>query len=245
MRVALIADIHGNLAALDVVLGELERERLDAVICLGDVAALGPQPRECVARLREIGCPSVMGNTDEWLIDARVFADAAPSAPVAALTLWAKGRLTMEDLDAVRSYPRTIERALDEAGTLLCFHGSPHSNEDVIAAVTPEPDLDAMLDDDAAVLAGGHTHIPLLRRVERGLIVNPGSVGLAGTGPGTPDLPVNRDVAWTEYALLGITDGRWSVEFRRAPLDVERMLALMRASGMPYGDWWAGLWAAG
>ena len=67
MRIGLIADIHGNGIALDVVLAELARERVDEIICLGDVAALGSQPREVLARLRAIGCPVVMGNTDAWL----------------------------------------------------------------------------------------------------------------------------------------------------------------------------------
>ena len=68
MRIGLIADIHGNLIALETVLAELAREPLDQMVCLGDVAALGPQPGEALARLRALGCPVVMGNTDAWLL---------------------------------------------------------------------------------------------------------------------------------------------------------------------------------
>ena len=64
MRIGLISDIHGNLFALEAVLAELARERLDDLVCLGDVAALGPEPVGVLARLRTAQCSVVMGNTD-------------------------------------------------------------------------------------------------------------------------------------------------------------------------------------
>ena len=65
--IALIADIHGNLPALDAVLEELEREGVDQILCLGDVA-VGPQPTETLERVRELGCPVVMGNWDAYFL---------------------------------------------------------------------------------------------------------------------------------------------------------------------------------
>jgi len=69
MTIALIADIHGNLAALDAVLDALQAETPDQIVCLGDVSATGPQPREVLGRLRNLGCPLVMGNADAELLD--------------------------------------------------------------------------------------------------------------------------------------------------------------------------------
>src|SRR5262249_30086379 len=69
MRIGLIGDIHGNLFALETVLAELEREPLDKLTCRGGGAALGPQRGGVLARLRALGCPVVMGNTDAWLLD--------------------------------------------------------------------------------------------------------------------------------------------------------------------------------
>jgi predicted phosphodiesterase len=66
---ALISDIHGNAVALDAVLADLTRRGADEVICLGDVAAGGPQPREVIARLRELDCQAIRGNADGWLLD--------------------------------------------------------------------------------------------------------------------------------------------------------------------------------
>ncbi len=243
MRVGLLADIHGNLLALDAVLADLGSAGADRLVCLGDVAALGPQPAEVVARLRELGCPSALGNVDAWLLDASTPDADATASTMADLTRWAAARLDGEDWAYLRACPPTLELRLDAGTSLLCFHGSPRSYDEVIAATTPEPELAVMLDGrEAAILAGGHTHVQLLRRYGDAHLLNPGSVGLPGTGPGTPDLPVNRGVRWAEYAVLEVTGGRLSIDLRRVPLDVERLLAAGRASGMPHADWWAGKW---
>jgi putative phosphoesterase len=242
-RVGLIADVHGNLFALEVVLGELAREGVERVICLGDVAALGPYPGACVARLRELGCPCVLGNTDEWLL-AGVPGQVTPErAPLFDLTQWAAAQLSPDDRAWLGALPLMLESVLGEERRLLCFHGSPRSHEDVIAATTPEHELTAMLSGRRAdVLAGGHTHVQLVRRVGARHLINPGSVGLPGTGPGTPDLPVNRDVGWAEYAVLSAGDGRLSIELRRVPLDVDAMVCGARARGMPWFAWWSTLY---
>jgi len=67
MRLGLISDIHGNLLALDAVIGELNESGIDRLVCLGDLAA-GPEPRATIGRLRELDCPVVLGNWDSWLL---------------------------------------------------------------------------------------------------------------------------------------------------------------------------------
>ncbi len=239
MRVGLIADIHGNLLALETVLAELARESVDRLVCLGDVAALGPRPMEVVARLRQFGCPTVLGNTDAWLLG-----DDAPDEENAALTAWAVVQLGDADRHYLRACPPTWEVALDDATTLLCCHGSPRSYDEVIAAGTSPADLAAMLDGrQAAILAGGHTHRQLARRDGDLLCINPGSVGLPGVGPSHPLLERNRAVAWAEYAVIDADAGSLRVELRRVPLDLPRMFADARDSGMPDVAWWIGRWA--
>jgi predicted phosphodiesterase len=241
MRLGVIADIHGNLVALEAVLGELERARVERLVCLGDVAALGPQPAEVLARLRGLGCPCVMGNTDAWLLGDPAFGSDNPV--LAEMTRWCTGRLSDEDRALVRAFPPVLEVPLDAGRTLLCFHGSPRSFDDVIAATTPDAAIAAMLDGrEAAIMAGGHTHVQLLRRYGASIIVNVGSVGLPGTGPGTPDLPVNRRVHWAEYGVIDAAEGRVSIELCRVPLAMGPLLAAGRASGMPHLDWWLARW---
>jgi predicted phosphodiesterase len=244
VRTGLIADIHGNLIALEAVLAHLARDRVDQIVCLGDVAALGPQPGEAIARLRELGCACVLGNTDAWLLpDPPLPAEAATTAPVAELTQWCAERLTAAEFDFVRQLRPTAEIALGGGRTLLAFHASPRSVDDVIAATTPDAEVAAMLAGRRAdVYAGGHTHVQLLRRLGQAHVINPGSVGLPGVGPGGPDLPVNQGVDWAEYVIIESGDGELSIAFRRVPLDVAEMAAVAGDVGMPHLDWWDGRW---
>jgi predicted phosphodiesterase len=64
MRIGLISDIHGNTVALDAVLTDMNRYRTDVTVCLGDIAAGGPDPGGAVDRIAELGCVAVQGNTD-------------------------------------------------------------------------------------------------------------------------------------------------------------------------------------
>jgi predicted phosphodiesterase len=238
MRIGLISDIHGNMFALEAVLAELDREKLDDLICLGDVAALGPEPGAVLARLRALQCPVVMGNTDAWLL--------SPPPTIAddidrVLTPWCIAQCSGADLAYVRSFPPTIERPLGDERTLLCFHGSPRSYDDVILSTTPDDTLDGMLGDmRAAILAGGHTHLQMLRRYGDAHLINVGSVGLPGVGPKAAQR--NRHVRWAEYAVIEADGERVDISLRRTPLDIDQMVERARASGMPAVDWWATLW---
>jgi putative phosphoesterase len=233
VRTALIADIHGNLVALDAVLSDIHRRDVDRVVCLGDVAATGPQPREAIDRIAEIGCQVVMGNTDEWLIEPRDESiEDDDTRRIVEIDLWAHEQLGEHHLERLRDY-----QPLLELSGLLCYHGSPRSNTEVLLPITTEAELAAMLNGhDEAIMAGGHTHMPMLRRHGPSLIVNPGSVGMPfeHTSEGT-----FRNPPWAEYAIAG--DGE--VEFHRVPVDVGAVTGAALKSGMPNAGWWVKDWA--
>jgi predicted phosphodiesterase len=106
---------------------------------------------------------------------------------------------------------------------------------------TPDDALREMLGATRAnILAGGHTHLQMLRRYGDAHLVNAGSVGLPGVGAAAQR---NRNVRWAEYGVVEATGDRLEILLRRTPLDVERMVELARSSGMPEFEWWAGLWA--
>lgn len=242
MRVALIADIHGNLPALDAVLAELEREGIDQVVCLGDIS-IGPQPVETLERVRSLGCPVILGNWDAWLVEGMPQLDGGRLAEVLGdLCSWAGSRLSPEQRDLLLGFAPAVELELPEGEQLLAFHGSPRSFEDAIFATTPDEELEEMLDGrTASVLAGGHTHFQLVRRFGESLLVNPGSIGL----PFRRELPGVMEIApWAEYGVLGFEDGRVSIELRRTPFDLDELLAAMRESGMPHAEWWMERWTS-
>jgi predicted phosphodiesterase len=242
MRIGLVADIHGNDVALQTVLRELNGGGIDLLLCLGDVCVLGPQPRECIERLRELGCAMVLGNTDDWLLNASARDEIAGNPVMRDLADWCAEQLTAADIESVRGFLPSLD-VTGDGWRISCFHGSPQDYNDVINTLTTDEDFDAMLaSHDATVWAGGHTHVQLLRRHRHGHIVNPGSVGLPGVGPGVTGLLVNRDVTWAEYAIITLDGKRVSIDLRRTPLDMDAMLQSARNSGMPHLDWWTKLY---
>jgi putative phosphoesterase len=231
VRVAVFADIHGNAGALDAILADLEPA--DAVVCLGDVAEGGPQPVECVERLRELGCPIVLGNTDEWLVD--FVTDGIDPARVAQ-GQWTIDRLGDERLGFLRSFTPTVE-----VGDVLCFHGSPRSNEELLQPTTSDDEFGERLDGAAArVLTGGHIHLQWTRRFRGSLFFNPGSVGMANDFKrAARDHGFDR---YAEYAVLSLDAERLSLDLRRVPYDVERVAAACRTGGMPAAEEAAARW---
>lgn len=233
MLVALISDVHGNLVALDTVLSDLERERPDGTVCLGDVAATGPQPREAVERLRALGCPVVMGNADEELF--RPLRSVPPRAAskdgrrVWEIDRWCTARLSPENLEYLRGFRPTVDLSLGHGRMLLCFHGSPRSFDDVIEATTPDGELDRMLSGhEATVMAGGHTHVQFVRRRRETTMLNPGSADLNPPG--------------AEYALVASERDRLRIDLRCLVLPNDEIRRTALESGMPHAEWWASFW---
>ena len=242
MRMAILADIHGHFVALETVLQEIAREPIEQVICLGDVGALGPQPREVIARLRQLACPVILGNTDAWLL-AAPGAKTSDTQLLREVTSWCTEQLTPEDRSYVQSFSPLLEFPLDEARRLLCYHGSPRSFDDVIAATTPDAVVKQMLAGFmTTVMVGGHTHIQMVRRYEDAYLVNVGSVGLPGVNAGSPELPNNHHGHWAEYGVLSVEAGSLSIDLRRIPLDMSAVLQAGIRSRMPHLEWWIAKW---
>ena len=248
MRVGIFADIHGNAAALGAVMAALEGERVDGLVCLGDVAATGPEPVECLTMLAATACPVVMGNTDADLLDPTAI-DAASidtasdedARRIAEIDRWCAAQLGQRGRAFLRSFAATVEIDLGDGERLLCVHGGPSSYDDVLVATTPDDELDRLLGGSAAaVIAGGHTHVPMVRTHRGTTLLNPGSVGLAyehlaGGGVRVPP--------WAEFGLLSVDGaGARSIELRRVPYDRAATVRAMRERGMPHAEWWAADW---
>jgi predicted phosphodiesterase len=242
MRIALLSDIHGNLVALEAVLAELAQNPPDQILCLGDVVEGGPQPRAVLARLVELGCPIVLGNTDVRMSSPRLDEPRSPILPPAyAMELWSIDQLTAADRAFIQTFPLTLSIALDDEQSLLGFHGSPRANTDLLLDTTPEHELAALLGEThATILAGGHSHRQLVRRYRNSLLVNPGSVGLP-VEQVIVDGPIQRPL-WAEYALVSVKQGHLSVDLRRTPISFAALRESVLQSGMPDPEWWIEDW---
>ena len=209
---ALLYDIHGNLAALEAVVAEAEVVGVDGYLLGGDYATFGPWPRETVERLEELPSEGwLRGNVDRWLVESPEVPDDARPLVEAAVEA-ARGELTAAQIAQLHALPERIE-----IGEVLYCHGSPRSD---IESFAPEPE-----EDEERLLAGvrsrtvvfGHSHVQFARPGPRGTqLVNPGSVGQ----------PLDGDTR----AAWAIADGE-HIAFRRTRYDVERAAAEMRRQG--------------
>jgi predicted phosphodiesterase len=243
MRIALIADIHGNAVALDAALADIDTQAIDQIVCLGDVAMMGPQPLACIHRIQALGCPVIMGNTDEWLVSDEAAGEApADSPPSTIIAYWGAAQLSQAEQSFLASFAPTHALALDDDHTLLCFHGSPISNRDIILATTPEIQLESLLGgSNAAVLAGGHMHVQILRRHLGATFINPGSIGMPLDRDLAPDRP-RQYTPRAEYAILAWAQGQPAITFRRVPYALDDLRAAVAQSHMPHPDWWLAQW---
>ncbi len=240
MRIAIISDIHGNDVAFETVLSAIEREEPDQIICLGDVAVNGPQPREALARLGALDCPVVMGNTDDWVLSPKPFTIRnEDDQKLYEVELWAAEQLTDADKAFIRTFQPTVKVDLDNGRSLLCCHGSPRSYmEGIFADTSPEKLAEILGDVDVTAIFSGHTHVPLLRRFENRLLVNPGSVGL-------PFVKIGAQIInppWAEYALVTSQGDQFDISLRRVAVDVTAVMQAAFESNMPHKEWWAKEW---
>jgi putative phosphoesterase len=234
-RLALISDIHGNCVGLDAVLADATVHGAGGIVCLGDVAAGGPQPRQVIRRLREVGCRAVRGNADGWLLDGLPPGRSDATRRLGDVVSWARALLTADERVYLATLPPTLTIAVGD-WTLLCCHGSPRAEVDALLAVTPDAEVDELLADAPAAdaLVCGHTHLQMLRRHRRGLLLNPGSVGLPlgslAARAGGMSLPASA-----EYAIVEVEGGHVKIVFRRVPVDVDALAAATAA--MPQSSW--------
>lgn len=122
-RVGIFSDIHSNLHALEAVLTALEQEKVDHLICCGDVVGYGAFPNECCELLKQKNCPVIAGNHDHavlGLTDISYFNDVAKKA-----VLWTRENLTEENDKYLRSIPLTYT-----ADDMFFVHSSPDSPEE-------------------------------------------------------------------------------------------------------------------
>jgi predicted phosphodiesterase len=236
MRVAVFSDMHGNCVALDAMLADLRRHPADRVVCLGDAIQGGAQPAATVRRLRELGCPVVMGNADAWLLTGVVTgANETVTEQQEAARAWSLAQLSAADQAFIAGFQPTVEIPLADGRALLCFHGSPTSFDDLILPQTPVEEVRRLLGPFASrLLTGGHTHLQQVRRLDDTFFFNPGSVGLAYNHE-QPDDGFRAD-PWAEYAILSLEDGAIGLEFRRVPFDVDELIRATLASGRPYAE---------
>lgn len=234
MRLALVSDIHGNLAALEAVAADIGRHGVDRVVNLGDNVSGPLLPLETARFLMASGWLSLAGNHERQVLYPGPQGRAASDE-------YAYTQLGDEELAWLRTLPSTAR--IDDV--FLC-HGTPTSDlEYFLETVEGEgvrlADADQIerraAGEDASLIACGHTHHPrAVRRANGQLIVNPGSVGLPAfaTDYPTPHI-VQTGSPDARYAIVERTAGGWRAQHLAVPYDHAPMAALARKRNRP--DW--------
>jgi predicted phosphodiesterase len=235
MKTAIVSDIHGNLAALEAVLEDIEQVGVDRIVSLGDVIGYGPNPNECLDHVMDFEF-SILGNHDSSaLFDPEGFNVTAEQA-----IFWTREQLEspQDGSDAGHrrmEYLCQMPRSVEEEGVLF-VHGSPRgpTNEYVFPEDVQNPKkMDKLFSLFSRICFQGHTHVPgifsadhrfvrpsdiadrfSLAANQQSLMINVGSVGQPRDGD--------------SRSCYVIHDGE-SIEFRRVEYDIEKTVGLIES----------------
>lgn len=185
MRIAAIADIHGNSIALKSVLDDLKSRAINQLIMLGDIVIKGPEPGSVFQMVQDVKPICwIKGNTDMWF---REIAEGwQPKTEIEKglfeYYLFAKQRLSEDEITFLSSLP--TEQTINVHGTdILCVHGSPGSVVKGMDRRTSSYNLELMVESvPQSIILSGHTHVPFIGTIKGKSIFNVGSVGLPSDG---------------------------------------------------------------
>lgn len=234
-KIAVLSDIHGNIAALEEVAADIETRQVDRVFNLGDHISGPLYPKETLQFLMKQDWVQISGNHDRQLIHQ-------PPQQHGDSDRYAFGFLSGSDMDWLRALP--VSKAVKDQ--FLLFHGTPSNDttylletvENGSARLATQAEIDQKLGGMMAqIMLCGHTHIPrIVETPRKTLIINPGSVGLPAYEDTTPEYHVMESGSHhARYAILEYKNGTWQAELISVSYDYQQAAAQARKNGRP--DW--------
>lgn len=225
MRVALMADVHANLPALEAVLAHARQEGAEAIWNLGDTVGYGAFPEEVVQSVRKNNVLSTLGKYDRQVVRFKKRKEkwhrSKGYEEYLALE-WAYDQLSGKSRKYLAFLSREV-RIQVGGRRLLLTHGSPGAEEGALSPDTPEKQLAKLAHEARAdVILCGHSHQSFARCVEDVWFINPGSAGL----------PADGDPR-AAYTLLELSLDDLQVFPQRLEYDVERLVAELHRHKLP------------
>ncbi len=222
-RIVVMADIHGNLPALQAIMADLRRIAPDRVIVAGDVINRGPQSKECLQAVRAAGWAVLFGNHEEYVLKA-----GAGELPQEWYSDWwlptrtVAAEMSAEESAYLRALPWFEVIAVPGLPAIRVVHGSPRFlNEGLGFWMSDSELIEAWGDAPEPIVIGAHTHRSFERRVDGRWALNCGAVGA----------PFNGNPA-AQYLVLTAQDGEWEADFRAVPYDRSPVYEAWERSGL-------------
>lgn len=218
MKLAVLADIHANLPALQSVIDHIERWQPDQVIVAGDIVNRGPSPLACLqqvqAKVQDEGWLVVCGNHEEYILNVADKRDtlSQPMLEMLRFTDWTAQKLS-QHLATLDALPFQQSLTAPNGLEVRIVHASMLSNRDGVFPRTTDAELRQKIAPPPALLCVGHTHWPLVRHVDDTIVVNVGAVGL----------PFDQDTR-ASYAQISWHHGAWHPEIIRLAYDHQQAI---------------------
>ncbi|HEX3045238.1 MAG TPA: YfcE family phosphodiesterase [Bacillota bacterium] len=222
MRMAIIGDIHSNLAALESVLKDIGSKNVDFILCTGDLVGYAPFPNEVIEKLRQAHVLTVQGNYDEAIGHRRLICGCdykdEKQLELASLSVgFTNTTITPDNREYLKNLPRELSLKMTSL-SLRIVHGSPRRNNEylfessqAVEAVVQE------LEED--ILICGHTHIPYHKVIQGKQVINSGSIGKPKHG--NPN---------ATYVIIQVCDSKVEVQICETGYDVEKTARAIEAN---------------
>lgn len=220
MKIAVISDIHGNIYSLMRVLEDIEDQKVDSIICLGDLVGYGPHPNEVVTMIRRRNILCLKGNYDASVVDESYTYIRETTTNSFSLP-WTVDELRAENKYYLDNLPTSMTLTFNSK-KIKFVHGSPNAINEYLLE-DGENTSEIMNNLDADILVCAHTHLPSIKSFGDKLFINDGSVGKPKIG--TPDCT---------YCILDIDkDGNTKADIRYVSYDFKRIVKDMEMLNFP------------
>jgi predicted phosphodiesterase len=220
MRLAILADIHGNLAAFQAALDHVATQHVDRIVIAGDVVNGAPDSRECWELARSLECPILRGNHERYVAHyGTPQAQAIWSTEQFAPLQWTLAQFSDDERAEMGNLPLTLRP--DDTPDLLLVHASARNDNDTIVAHTPEGELDAMFEGvTERYIVRAHNHVGRVRLWGDRFIVTNGAAGWPLDGFPT-----------SQYLVLEQSRDGWNITQHSVPYDVDATVRRFEESG--------------
>jgi putative phosphoesterase len=228
VKIAFISDIHGNAIALEAVLEDLHKKKVDQIYVLGDLCYRGPEPKRALELIRSLQAEVIKGNADEWVVRG-VQKGEVPDQALDIMNQereWTVSQLDPSDIEYLKQLP--TEKHIQVNGfSIHAFHATPDSLFDIVLPHAEDEVIQTkfMSSSESDMYVYAHIHKPYIRYINGKVVINIGSVGLPFDG-----------VPKASYAIVEIEEGNVRTSIERVHVEIEKVAERYKEVNYPNAD---------